>query len=185
MFLFLNIGQFLGIVFLWFLDRKRKRQAAAAARLAIVAAQSPSEEILFEAEAPESPRHERRRTSLSITAKERAREAHSLHRRESLASEHSTVSRIDEAMGGSLVGASHIAEEDEEEEERPLLDDESLSSRIPNAHEPVAGEALTTAEHVRGEVFGVIGMCMIAFAWVFFLWTAFLRLRSKEDRQSG
>lgn len=151
-------------------------------RLAAVVAQTPpEEEVLFEAEDPESPRHKHRRTSLSFTAKERVRESRSLYRRESSVSEHSTVSRIDEAVGGSLVGSSHIAEEDEEA--HPLLNGESLALRLPR--EPVAGEALTRTEHVRGEVFSVIGMFFIAVAWVFFLWTAFLRLRSKEDRQSG
>lgn len=178
LFLFLNVCQLLGIIGLWYLDRRRKRQAALLAHRVSVSnlADEDSEDV--DPTGVESPKDRRRR---SLLAKERVSESHSLQRRDSI-SEYATVSRIDEAMSESLLGRSSSRLLDsEEEEERPLLDDEPLEGHG-GSDEPVAGEALTKAEHVRGEAFGVMGICLIAFAWVFFLWTAFLRLRSKRDR---
>ena len=70
------------------------------------------------------------------------------------------------------------------EEEEPLLVDDEPVPWHAVVEEPTVGEAQSRSEHVRGEVFGVISICLIAFAWIFFIITAFLRLRAKSDRDT-
>jgi len=155
-----------------------------ARRVSIVVQQEDDEDIEdVDPTGVESPKTHRPIPSL---AKEHVSESHSLQRRDSISSESATVSRVDVARE-SLHDRSHSSLlTGVEEEEQPLLDGDSLDSEQGEQPiEPVVGEALTRAEHVRGEVFGVLGICLIAFAWVLFLWTALLRLRSKEEREGG
>lgn len=171
---------------LWTLDKRRKRQAAEAARQAMLA--SVAEEDDFETEDVEgSPKIHRRSVSF---AKETLPEIHGLQQRDSSFS----ISDYEGASGGrrsSAAGPPIEEDADAEvvtpvdpdeagEEERPLLlHDEPLPAIV---QPPVTGEAQSKAERVRGEIFGVLGIALIAFAWIFFIGTAFLRLRAKKDR---
>ena len=73
--------------------------------------------------------------------------------------------------------------EEGEEEHQPLLNERPSMGRRNQVESTAVGEAQTKSEHVRGEVFGILSICLIAFAWLFFIGTAFLRLRAKKDRQ--
>ncbi|KAI5124682.1 hypothetical protein M0805_004290 [Coniferiporia weirii] len=176
LFLFLNVCQFFAILGLWILDRKRKQQAAEAARRVRRSADDEVEDVLFDddvevdVDTEGSPRTNRR--SLS-TGREHDPVALSLQRRDTSSSSGSPVVPL---AGGSI--APDLAED----EEQPLLDDEPIVWHQ-QTEEPVAGEARTKSEHLRGEVFGILSICLIGFAWVFFIGTAFLRLRAKKDRQ--
>ena len=171
LFLFLNFCQFVAIIFLWFLDRRRKRQAAL---IAIDSPPLPPDEDEFNViEEEEQPKRHSR--TLSFGKQERLSESHCLDRRDCTISSQSSRSPLLEA-GGSAIPFENP------EEERPLLSDENLPWHA-EPEEPVAGEARTKSEVFRGEVCGVLCICLICFAWVFFISTAFLRLRSKEDRK--
>jgi len=149
---------------------------------------SVAEEDDFEtADVEGSPKMHRRSVSF---AKETLPEAHGLQRRDSSFSisdyEGSSGERRPSATGPPIEeGADAELETPVDpdvasEEERPLLSsDESLPAVV---QPPVTGEAQSKAEHVRGEIFGVLGIALIAFAWIFFIGTAFLRLRAKKDR---
>lgn len=128
------------------------------------------EEEAFDSDATSSPKSHHRG---SMRRKEHVSESHSLQRRE--ASSSSEIAVLPLASGSSLEGTA-------EEEEQPLLNDEPLPYHA-HVETPAPGEAQTKAEHLRGEVFGVAGICLIAFAWLFFIGTAFVRLRAKEDRE--
>ncbi|EJD03945.1 MFS general substrate transporter [Fomitiporia mediterranea MF3/22] len=178
LFLLLNVFHFFSIIGLWALDRRRKRQAAEVERRARLArlegsgAEGDDDEDQLEESIRSSPKSRRK---LSLHAKEHTSESHSLQRREASASSESTITPL--ASGSA-------AERAAEEEAQPLLNDEPLAYHTNVVETPATGEAQTRSEHLRGEVFGVIGILLIAFAWVFFIGTAFLRLRAKKDRES-
>lgn len=164
-FLFLNICQFGSILGLWKLDKKRKQQAAELARRAQYQPVNDIEEDL-EAECRSSPRAQR--NSL-LSPKEHVRqESVSLQRRQE--------------SSGTIDPPSGFTPGEIEEEEEPLLVDNEPVPWHVTVEEPIAGEAQSRKEHVRGEAFGVISICLIAFAWIFFIITAFLRLRAKSER---
>ena len=175
-FLLLNVCHFVSIIGLWTLDRRQKRQTAELerrARLASVDNRSveDEEEEDFDPEVPSSPKSRR---NDSLRRKERLSESHSLQRREASSSSESPILPL---------ASGHLPETLPEEEAQPLLNDEPLPYHA-QIDAPAAGEALTRAERLRGEIFGVAGICLIAFAWIFFIGTAFLRLRAKKDRES-
>lgn len=179
-FFFLNICHLLSIIGLWTLDKRRKRQAAEAARQALLA--SVAEEEDFESEEVErSPKVHHRSVSF---AKEPLPEAHGLQRREpsfSMSDQEGPTGRPPLVAGPPIedIAGSSTDSEEVVEEERPLLRDEPLPIVVQT---PVIGEAQSRAERIRGEICGVMGIALIAFAWVFFIGTAFLRLRAKKDR---
>lgn len=149
---------------------------------------SVAEEDDFETEDVEgSPKIHRRSVSF---AKETLPEIHGLQRRDSSFSisdyEGTSGGRWSSAAGPPIVedaDAEVVTPEDADvtdEEERPLLLNNEPQPAV--VQPPVTGEAQSKAERVRGEIFGVLGIALIAFAWIFFIGTAFLRLRAKKDR---
>ena len=184
-FLFLNICHFLSILGLWYLDRRRKSQLAEIENK--LREQGLEDECTTEPEI--EPELLRGHMAGHGSRKERASESHSLRARDSV-----NVSPANPFMIGLPKASSSEPRVDEDEgeeaeEEQPLLHepDSARSSRLLEAQaeldRPVAGEAQTNAEHVRGEIFSVMSICVIAFAWIFFITTAFLRLRAKKDRK--
>lgn len=94
------------------------------------------------------------------------------------------MQRRQDSSSSSDSGPAGLAQDGDLAEEEPLLlDDDDLVPWHTHVEEPVTGEAQSKSEHIRGEVFGVISICLIAFAWIFFITTAFLRLRAKSDRE--
>ncbi|KAH8120340.1 MFS general substrate transporter [Phellopilus nigrolimitatus] len=169
LFLFLNICQFFAIVGLWALDRRRKRQASAVARSLRLDTTDEEDEIVFDAESDRQPKPSRRNPSL---AKENSSRSLSLQHRETSSPNGSPVM--------PLAGGSRVVDVPEGEEQ-PLLTEEPQAWQA-QAEASVSGEAQTKGELLRGEIFGVISVCLIAFAWLFFIGTAFLKLRAKKDR---
>ncbi|THH06101.1 hypothetical protein EW145_g4316 [Phellinidium pouzarii] len=149
------------------LNLKRKRQAAGAVQCRPLETNDDTENE-FEANPLVMSRTHRRSSSRPELC---AAEVHSLQRRENLSS----------------IGSPVVPFEDEstilyEEEEEPLLNDEPLV-RHPQAEGLAIGEAQTKIEHMRGKIFAVLSICLIAFTWVFFIATVYLRLRAKKDRE--
>lgn len=177
LFIFLNICQFLSILGLWALDRSRKRQLMTDDLQARLRSEADIEEI-FDAEPEERPKS-LLRSPTSHTR--RFSESHSLQRRETSLSDTSNERRsIDQPLE-----EPEDLSEDPGEESQPLLDDDEPSTAWQShaAADLTAGEARTKAEHLRGEFCGAASIFLILFAWVFFIITALLRLRSKDDRQ--
>lgn len=178
LFLFLNVCQFASIVFLWILDRRRKQQAEIAAAANAATDESADDDFNI-IEEEEQPKRHSRRLSLSKQESVSVPESHCLERRDSNLSSHSPVVPFLEASASASPYDHH-----EPEEERPLLGDDILPWHG-DKEEPIAGEARTKSEVLRGEICGVLCICLICFAWVFFISTAFFRLRSKEDRKGS
>ena len=177
LFLCLNILQFVGIVGLWTLDRRRKRQARYTALIAHSTDPSSDDQLDDDEETPKTSRSNR----LSLSGSRRISESHSLHRWE----------HAFETLPG-VSGAAHDSDTipgtaEGLEEERPLLREEAqhgTSASLPSKEEePEFGVAQSRGEILRGEIFSVLGICAILFAWVFFIVTALHRLRSRGDRK--
>jgi hypothetical protein len=78
------------------------------------------------------------------------------------------------------------------EESRPLLVSDAESSLFatdaaePNSSPPVTpGDPPKTNQVKRGELFAGLSAALVVFAWVLFLVTAWLRLRSKAEREAA
>lgn len=185
-FLFLNVCQFISILGLWKLNKKRKRQAAEIVRRAQYQPVIEEDEDL-EAECHDRSSREVQRNSFIVSSHKNEhtrQESVSLQRRQDSTSlSESLSSNFDALSRETGIGTGAGAEGEEEEE--PLLEDgDEVVPWHTNVEELTAGEAQTQSEHIRGEVFGVISICLIAFAWMFFIITAFLRLRAKGDRET-
>lgn len=180
-FVFLNVLQLIGICGLWGLDCRRKRQAQ---QIALITARSntdPPDEVVMadsdidDEQSPNSPKSNR----LSFTKVKRIAESHSLQRRDSV------LELMTGVGSSSRVGETNETNESEEEE-RPLLGEEMNPIIRPKLQSKEAeveiGVARSRGEVLRGEIFGILGICAIIFAWAFFILTALHRLRSKEDR---
>jgi len=176
--LLLNGCQLVAILFLCALDRRRKHQAAEAVSRMQRSPEMDGEEEFDIVEPALSPKSIRRKLSF---AKEQTLESLSLQRRASSVSETSLPAISDEPLQPSrpLVDGGR-------EEEQPLLDDEITTIRPPlsDLEGPMAGEAKSKWEKLRGEICGGVSICLICFAWIFFIGTAYLKLRSKDDRGS-
>ena len=125
--------------------------------------------------------------SLSLQRREGSSSSSSDRHTSSPGPEHSHIHSTG-AVGVDLVGEGDREGEGGEgeggeEEHQPLLNDRPPVGRRPQVESTVVGEAQTKSEHIRGEVFGILSIWLIAFAWLFFIGTAFLRLRAKKDRQ--
>ena len=128
--------------------------------------------------------------STRISRKERASESHSLRARSSVSS---PVNPFGAPLPRVIPTETALIDEEDEEresEEQPLLEEADAERGLPavassqDLERPVAGEAQTRAEHVRGMMFGVACICVIAFAWIFFITTAFFKLRGRGgDKQ--
>jgi len=179
--LFLNVCQAFGIIFLWRLDRRRKAQVKEFIQRShgrpVIAREEEEFDIV-----PESPKCGRRRLSF---AKEQLPESHSLQQRPLSFSSPSLAAAIEENAESSL----SYAPPEQDEEERPLLSGEpegaGCKAQHPEASAPVIGEAMTKGELLRGEIFGALSVLLICFAWIFFIGTAFFKMRSKEDREGA
>lgn len=176
--LFLNGCQLVAILFLCALDRRRKRQAAEAALRMQRSPELSVEDDMDTVDPTASPKGVRRKLSF---AKERPLESHSLQRRATSLSDGSLPVVPDESEASLQYMADGPGEE-----EQPLLREEITNSQLPpeDTEPPMAGEARTKWEMLRGEVFGCLSIGLICFAWIFFIGTAYLKLRSKEDRGS-
>ncbi|KAL5534224.1 hypothetical protein ACEPAG_686 [Sanghuangporus baumii] len=178
LFLFLNVCHFFSIIGLWALDRRRKRQAAEIARRALSARiernGDDADDDEFDPDPSPSPKVRRKDT---LHVKEQSSESHVMLCREGSSST-SGGSPVMPFASGNLPDTVLS-----QEEEWPLLDEESPVYAA-EMEIPEPGEAQTKAEHLRGEVFGAISICLIIFAWAFFIATAILRLGAKKDRES-
>ena len=171
--LLLNVFHFFSIIGLWALDRRRKRQAAEIARRARLSRMGGGADEVdddeFDPDPPPSPKV-RRKDSMHV--KEQS-ESHLMLCREGSTSSSNESPIVPPVPDGEFP----------QEEEQPLLD-EASPVYTAAADVPEPGEAQTRAEHLRGEVLGVLCICLIIFAWVFFITTAILRLGAKKDRDS-
>jgi len=185
LFLFLNVLHFLAIIGLWLLSRRR-RELVAKRPIMLTPDEDEGSQDEDMLDAPPSPVMSRTRRTNS--RKSRRQESHSLGQRpnsgfESFRSAHSSRGSIAEALG-----------DDSRAEEQPLLASSVVESPVQRTAPEVAvqedvstqvGLARSGSEVRRGEGIAVVCIISIIFAWILFIWTAFLRLRSTEDRKGS
>jgi len=161
-------------------QRSQYRRIASADDEGMGVVEEPEEE--FDPEAEESPKTRNRLSFVAAGTKVQhcRQESHSLQRRASSASELGLARPVFSAADPTTQGV--LSEGDGDEEEQPLLASDEPIVWHTHVEEPAAGESQSKAEHIRGEVFGGLGLCAILFAWVLFIGTAVVRLRSKDDR---
>ncbi|PSS37720.1 hypothetical protein PHLCEN_2v413 [Hermanssonia centrifuga] len=172
-FLLLNVAQFVGIVGLAHLDRKQKRAAARRTSALLPAIEEDSD---YHVETPPLIKE-------SISEDEwNGRDSSS-----QVLGTRPATGTIRSLRGVPSTSASITAEQS-----IPLLRSPSQSSSARNsrylaagitAPSPLTGRVTRTkAEVKRGESFALLCGVMIAFAWILFMGTAYLRLRSKAER---
>ena len=172
-FVILNILEILGILGLAHLDHKQRQAASrrSSALLPSTVDESDEDEPRpgkepgtddenWQAEASEHSRHRRSSTFSSRRAP-----------LPSSSSPEQSIPLLDGHSRSSTVRGSRYLVEAVVEEEEP--------SRTPVR---AAKILRTKAEVRRGEVFAVLCGVLIAFAWILFMGTAWLKLRSKEER---
>ncbi|THH34084.1 hypothetical protein EUX98_g77 [Antrodiella citrinella] len=165
-FIAMNVLQFVAIVALAHLDRKRKQ---AAARMEASLVPSPSD---HDSDSDDSDAG-------------RAKEPVEEH--EPLISEAGQSGRM-----GTIRSITSLrrASTSLPEAQIPLLRSPSRTSSARSSRYLIPGVPLASSvalkfskgELRRGRVFAVMSVCMIAFAWLLFMGTAWYRLRSKEER---
>ncbi len=172
-FLLLNVAQFVGIVGLAHLDRKQKRAAARRTSTLLPAIEEDSD---YHVETPPLIKE-------SISEDEwNGRDSSS-----QVLGTRPATGTIRSLRGVPSTSASITAEQS-----IPLLRSPSQSSSARKssylaagitAPSPLTGRVTRTkAEVKRGESFALLCGVMIAFAWILFMGTAYLRLRSKAER---
>lgn len=171
-FLILNVLQFIGIVGLARLDRKQKRAAARRLSALLPPIVEEDDEPFFDTPDP---------------AKEPGEEDAWPQRDQS-----SPVLHTKSLPGTvrSMRGVPSPSTAVSDEQSIPLLRSASQASSqrnsryLPGLISPAPSPKLvrTKREVRRGEVFSMMSGLLIAFAWVLFMGTAWLRLRSKEER---
>ncbi|KAF7791842.1 hypothetical protein EIP86_002866 [Pleurotus ostreatoroseus] len=172
-FLILNVMQFVAIVGLARLDRKQKR--AAARRLSALLPPIVEEDDEPFLDIPATP------------PKEPGDEDEWPHQDQSSPA---TQTKSLPGTVRSLRGVQAPSTAISPEQSIPLLRSASQASSqrnsryLPGLVSPSTAPKIvrTRSEVKRGKAFSLMSGCLIAFAWVLFMGTAYLRLRSKEER---
>lgn len=180
-FFLISICYFLSLIGLWSLDRRRKAQYAAIQHK--LREHGLEDEVDCEPEI--EPELLNGHGSSRISRKERASESHSLRAPSSMSS---PVNQFRPPLPPMTPSETVVVDEEDEGRESegdPLLQDDAERSStaveaLAELEQPIAGEAQSRAEHVRGTIFGVCCIFVIAFAWIFFITTAFLKLRARN-----
>ncbi|KAH9898415.1 MFS general substrate transporter [Cubamyces lactineus] len=175
-FVILNILEILGILGLAHLDHKQRQAASRRSSALLPSAIDESDE--------DEPRPAKEPSTDDENWQAEASE-HSRHRRSSTfssrrvplpssSSPEQSIPLLDGHSRPSTIRGSRYLVEAVVEEQEP-------------SHPPARAAKIlrTKAEIRRGEIFAVLCGILVAFAWILFLGTAWLKLRSKEERGGG